>query len=241
MEDEEGYMALNIRPRIQHGQNPQNQNPELVRSNHAEHRLNSEHQERSLQVSVYLQYKEFLRLQVFQLRYNLVDSPKKELACQRFSNNREDTSKLENITKLRTFFCKLHNNSSSECRLCPENWRRQKNRCYWISKEKQTWHKSQEDCREKNAEMLMIQSLEEQTFIVKMISERKPFLWLGIKTPSSGGEWSWIDGSPLNGSLLQSSGSAEPNSCGMLKNNLIISQACGAMAEWICETEALLV
>ncbi|KAJ7317270.1 hypothetical protein JRQ81_003432 [Phrynocephalus forsythii] len=132
-------------------------------------------------------------------------------------------------------------NQNAECRLCPVNWLLHKNKCYWISKEKQTWHKSLEDCREKHTQMLVIQSPEEKSFMWEMISEGQKLPWLGLRTTSSGRKWSWIDGSPVNDTTLQSLGPPESNSCGMLKNNQITSQACAALAEWICETEALLL
>uniref|UniRef100_A0ABM5FIN3 Killer cell lectin-like receptor subfamily F member 1 isoform X3 n=1 Tax=Pogona vitticeps TaxID=103695 RepID=A0ABM5FIN3_9SAUR len=188
MEDEEGYMALKIRPRQHYRQSPQPQNHETV-SHHC----------RCCQIIAGVGGAVILLL----------------------------------VGAALAGIC--------ECRLCPVNWLPHKSKCYWIAKEKQSWHKSQEDCREKHAQMLVIKSQEEQSFIWKMISEGKKLPWLGLKTTSSGGNWSWIDGSPLNDTMLQSLGIAEPNSCGMLKNNQITSQACGALAEWICETGALLV
>uniref|UniRef100_A0A6J0V960 Killer cell lectin-like receptor subfamily F member 1 isoform X1 n=1 Tax=Pogona vitticeps TaxID=103695 RepID=A0A6J0V960_9SAUR len=239
MEDEEGYMALKIRPRQHYRQSPQPQNHETV-SHHC----------RCCQIIAGVGGAVILLLVgaalagicVFQLcGCNLEDAPEKGLVFQRSSNETEDNSRLDTVTKLRTFFCKPLDGSATECRLCPVNWLPHKSKCYWIAKEKQSWHKSQEDCREKHAQMLVIKSQEEQSFIWKMISEGKKLPWLGLKTTSSGGNWSWIDGSPLNDTMLQSLGIAEPNSCGMLKNNQITSQACGALAEWICETGALLV
>ncbi|XP_020633105.3 killer cell lectin-like receptor subfamily B member 1B allele A [Pogona vitticeps] len=181
-------------------------------------------------------------LLVFQMREcNPADGPEKDQDCQRSSNGREDNSCPETVTKLRTFLCKPLDNSTTECRICPENWLRHKSKCYWISKEKQSWHKGQDDCREKHAQMWVIRSQEEQRFIWKMISEERKLPWIGLKTTSAGDNWSWIDGSPLNDTTSQSLGIAEPNSCGMLKNNQISSQSCGSIAQWICETEAFLV
>uniref|UniRef100_A0A670IRX4 C-type lectin domain-containing protein n=1 Tax=Podarcis muralis TaxID=64176 RepID=A0A670IRX4_PODMU len=46
---------------------------------------------------------------------------------------------------------------NSDCKLCPENWQRHGDKCYWISREKGTWNKSQNDCAAKDSQLAVIQ------------------------------------------------------------------------------------
>ncbi|XP_060126987.1 killer cell lectin-like receptor subfamily B member 1A [Zootoca vivipara] len=139
---------------------------------------------------------------------------------------------------LASWFCLLPENS--DCRLCPENWQRHGDKCYWISREKETWNKSRNDCAAKDSQLAVIQKQVELDFIHHK-TEGGQLLWIGVTTMPPAHEWSWVDGSPLNDTLLQVTGLAEANSCGMLKGNRVNSEACSAVAKWICETEVHLV
>nr|XP_028573404.1 killer cell lectin-like receptor subfamily B member 1B allele B [Podarcis muralis] len=129
---------------------------------------------------------------------------------------------------------------NSDCKLCPENWQRHGDKCYWISREKGTWNKSQNDCAAKDSQLAVIQKQVELDFI-RHKTDGGQLLWIGVTTIPPAHEWSWVDGSPLNDTLLQVTGLAEANSCGMLKGKRVNSEACSAIAKWICETEVRLV
>ncbi|XP_015276408.1 PREDICTED: killer cell lectin-like receptor subfamily F member 1 [Gekko japonicus] len=134
----------------------------------------------------------------------------------------------------------LTDQENSQCKLCQENWLLHEDKCYWASKEKQNWNQSRQDCTAKDSQIVVIQEQEELDFI-QSITDGAQLLWIGITTTSPAGEWIWIDGSPLNSTLLQVTGTVQANSCGMLKGNRVVSEACSAVTKWICETEALLV
>ncbi|XP_060094732.1 killer cell lectin-like receptor subfamily F member 1 [Heteronotia binoei] len=155
----------------------------------------------------------------------------------------ENKSSLENfVSHLKQFMCKPLVNKEREkssCRLCPQNWNLHENKCYWISKERQTWHNSKEDCIAKQSRLLVIQNQEEVTFI-QSIMEGAQLLWIGLKAISPERKWTWLDGSPLDDKLLQELGPVA-NFCGRLNGNQIISEDCNTITTWVCETAALLL
>ncbi|XP_066469818.1 killer cell lectin-like receptor subfamily B member 1B allele C [Tiliqua scincoides] len=149
---------------------------------------------------------------------------------------------IEYCQTLRRFLCKINDSYSienSSCRFCPENWLLHEDKCFWVSKIKQTWNNSQKDCKEKDAQLVVVQGQEEMDFI-QNITEGAKLLWIGLAT-SPAGNWTWVDGSPLNHTLLQVQGESQAHSCGMLKRNKVISEACSAVTKWICEKDSLLV
>ncbi|CAI5767962.1 Hypothetical predicted protein [Podarcis lilfordi] len=177
---------------------------------------------------------------VFQMKQALA----KALTCPGPSNGTQQTRTTPGQCQtLRQFLCKPHGNhvaENSDCKLCPENWQRHGDKCYWISREKGTWNKSQNDCAAKDSQLAVIQKQVELDFI-RHKTDGGQLLWIGVTTIPPAHEWSWVDGSPLNDTLLQVTGLAEANSCGMLKGKRVNSEACSAIAKWICETEVRLV
>uniref|UniRef100_A0A8D2J5S0 Uncharacterized protein n=1 Tax=Varanus komodoensis TaxID=61221 RepID=A0A8D2J5S0_VARKO len=104
-----------------------------------------------------------------------------------------------------------------KCKLCPKNWMLYENKCYWTSDEKQTWNKSQNICAAKNSQLAVFHNKEE----------------LGCC-------FLHHENNPLS-KQLEVTGPAQANSCGMLKLNKVILEACTAVTKWICEKDALLL
>uniref|UniRef100_A0A8D0GKJ4 C-type lectin domain-containing protein n=1 Tax=Sphenodon punctatus TaxID=8508 RepID=A0A8D0GKJ4_SPHPU len=129
---------------------------------------------------------------------------------------------------------------SSGCRLCPRSWVQHGNKCYWVSKDRRTWNKSQEACVTKRARLLVLRDLEEMTFI-KNITEGSELTWLGLTVTFPEGNWTWLDGSPLDRKTFQISGPANQNSCGIMKGSQVNSLVCSVTTNWICEKETLLL
>ncbi|KAJ6651705.1 hypothetical protein lerEdw1_020697 [Lerista edwardsae] len=127
--------------------------------------------------------------------------------------------------------------SAGTCRLCPQNWSLYDDKCYWISKERQTWRKSKEDCRAKRSQLLVIQTREEVAFI-QSITEGAQLLWIGLEATPPKKTWTWEDGSPLDDERFQELGPAKANFCGRLNGNQLSVEGCNTISMWICETKA---
>ncbi|XP_071264244.1 fibronectin-like isoform X4 [Salvelinus alpinus] len=124
---------------------------------------------------------------------------------------------------------------------CPEGWRRFGCSCYYLSTEGKTWEKSRQDCLERGADLVIINSEEEQTFINGFESVK--WVWIGLTDSVTEGTWKWVDGTPLTTPSYWRS--EEPNGGG--RENCVeiyyISSGqgvwrdydCSFSQQWICE------
>uniref|UniRef100_A0A3B3BZF7 Oxidized low-density lipoprotein receptor 1-like n=1 Tax=Oryzias melastigma TaxID=30732 RepID=A0A3B3BZF7_ORYME len=87
----------------------------------------------------------------------------------------------------------------SEGKLCPDLWVRFRTSCYYKSIEKKTWTDSRRFCQDKEADLLVINSKEEQEFVSKMNPNKESWIGLYVEwsLQKSEWKWEWLDGSPL--------------------------------------------
>ncbi|XP_042340908.1 CD209 antigen-like protein E [Plectropomus leopardus] len=65
---------------------------------------------------------------------------------------------------------------------------------YYVSTEKKTWKESREACQSKGADLVIINSEEEQKFII----EFNKIIWIGLTDQDEEGVWKWVDGTTLS-------------------------------------------
>ncbi|XP_075967259.1 CD209 antigen-like protein A isoform X2 [Anarhichas minor] len=97
---------------------------------------------------------------------------------------------LTNLTKEMNRLQRLCNQKKT----CPEGWRRFSCSCYLLSTRTDSWEESRKDCRDKGADLVIIDSLEVQKFISSIVTDRT---WIGLSDRDEEGTWKWVDGTPL--------------------------------------------
>ncbi|XP_032126234.1 C-type lectin domain family 6 member A isoform X2 [Sapajus apella] len=81
-----------------------------------------------------------------------------------------------------------------EC--CPASWKPFGSSCYFISSEEKFWSKSEQNCAEMGAHLLVINTEAEQNFIVQQLNESLSY-FLGLSDPRGNNNWQWIDKTPF--------------------------------------------
>ncbi|XP_062334180.1 CD209 antigen-like protein C [Osmerus eperlanus] len=79
---------------------------------------------------------------------------------------------------------------------CPQGWEKFGTSCYYISTEKKTWEESRQDCLNRGADLVVIDSREEQSFLLSFGTT----VWIGLTDKDTEGIWTWVDRSLTNGS-----------------------------------------
>ncbi|XP_031141195.1 CD209 antigen-like protein A isoform X2 [Sander lucioperca] len=138
---------------------------------------------------------------------------------------------FKNLTEERDDLKRKMNNSAQK------GWEYFSGSFYYISCIAKTWQESRDDCLQKGADLLIINSKEEQDFTTKL----KMRLWIGLTDSETEGTWKWVDGTPLTKSYWHSE---EPNG-GERENCVEIhfldsenswnDVKCSTPNNWICE------
>uniref|UniRef100_A0A8B9HV03 C-type lectin domain-containing protein n=1 Tax=Astyanax mexicanus TaxID=7994 RepID=A0A8B9HV03_ASTMX len=101
---------------------------------------------------------------------------------------------------------------------------------YYVSNVKRSWTESRIECRNRGADLVIINSREEQV--------RKREVWIGLSDTEKEGVWKWVDGSEL---ITEFWRPGEPN--GLEKENCLltsydwIDHGCSLQYVCICEKE----
>uniref|UniRef100_A0A3B3QXU9 C-type lectin domain-containing protein n=1 Tax=Paramormyrops kingsleyae TaxID=1676925 RepID=A0A3B3QXU9_9TELE len=121
---------------------------------------------------------------------------------------------------------------------CPLGWKSFNSKCYYISDKKKSWVDSQMDCRQRGADLVVIDSKEEQIFLSRFRGT-----WIGLTDRKHEGTWKWVDGTPLTTSYWAP---GEPNDARKEEDCAEIHSEhdtlknwndgpCSAERNWICE------
>ncbi|XP_049900120.1 CD209 antigen-like [Epinephelus moara] len=121
-------------------------------------------------------------------------------------------------------------------KLSPARWMYFRGSFYHISSDQKTWQESRRDCQQKDADLVIINSKEEQDFTRQF----QKYMWIGLTDLQTEGTWKWVDGTPVTKSYW---GPKEPNggsgeNCGEMKfdsENSWNDGSCSLSHFWMCE------
>uniref|UniRef100_A0A8C1UFZ9 Zmp:0000000924 n=1 Tax=Cyprinus carpio TaxID=7962 RepID=A0A8C1UFZ9_CYPCA len=138
----------------------------------------------------------------------------------------------------------LDNHSLLTCR-ATDQWIFYQFSFYYMSNETKNWTESRQDCLKKEADLIIINSSEEQDFVKNNTVNRE--FWIGVNDSDVEGRWKWVDGSNLTSGFWAS---REPN--GGREENCAVTYLiehptllgwldvkCNNAYQWICEKSIL--
>ncbi|KAI1887286.1 hypothetical protein AGOR_G00188680 [Albula goreensis] len=120
---------------------------------------------------------------------------------------------------------------------CPQDWLRLRSRCYYVSSEEKTWSASRQHCRERGADLVIINNEEEQTFFTSFRN-----IWIGLTDSEEEGTWKWVDGTAVTTRYWRSGQPDDYNNedCVAIQPEKSILQSwndfsCALKTHWVCE------
>nr|XP_023676859.1 CD209 antigen-like protein C [Paramormyrops kingsleyae] len=122
------------------------------------------------------------------------------------------------------------------CRPCPQGWEPFNSSCYFISMEQKSWKDSRIECLKLGADLVIMESKEEQDFIKGKTDNH----WIGLKYNAEKNVWIWLDGRSLRG-FPKPSPHFQDENCARSGPTSWEGWPCDTKARWICETRALLL
>uniref|UniRef100_A0A673Y8N2 CD209 antigen-like protein E n=1 Tax=Salmo trutta TaxID=8032 RepID=A0A673Y8N2_SALTR len=176
-----------------------------------------------------------------QTRYNNLTEERDQLQT-RYNNLTEERDQLQtrynNLTKekghiqAKLYLIEQH---------CQEGWRYFDSSLYFLSSEKKTWKESRQDCLDRGADLVIINSKEEQTFLFNL----KKRVWIGLTDSVNEGTWKWVDDTPLTTRYWHK---PQPDNAGHTGNEDCVEirtdqrpleawndMSCDSKLNWICE------
>uniref|UniRef100_A0A3B3HYY4 C-type lectin domain-containing protein n=1 Tax=Oryzias latipes TaxID=8090 RepID=A0A3B3HYY4_ORYLA len=171
----------------------------------------------------------------------IFDTNHKEQKVTPIDNKKQTLLVLKNVL----IFCLAYNFKCVPGKKgCPEKWIRFGSSCYFFSGESKTWDEARESCRAIEADLVVINTKEENEFISKLNKQK---FWIGLSDRDLEGTWKWVDGSSLD--LFWASGQPDNHKggedCGHMlayfeSPGLWNDVQCSFAMQWICEKEEML-
>lgn len=138
---------------------------------------------------------------------------------------------------------RLHSQQSSEKEEeagCPAGWLMFQSSCYLVSSQRGVWDQGRQDCVQRDADLVIVNSPREQAFLTGFTEQA----WVGMTDREEEGTWLWVDGTPVDKEgLLWAPGQPDDafakEDCGDLHTREsfigLNDSDCMVQAQWICE------
>ncbi|KAK2844974.1 hypothetical protein Q5P01_011633 [Channa striata] len=159
---------------------------------------------------------------------------------------------METIMGHETFSVK-HYCPEKVCKPCLDDWVLFQSSCYLFVDEEyysnwKTWQGGREDCRKKNADLVVIESLEEQEFIskhTKYYRDENHGYWIGLSYNFQMDTWMWVDNRNLTFMYWNKQNAGRTARCALSLSHWDPlgnwqKTGCDMKNRWICETRALI-
>ncbi|XP_027139239.1 CD209 antigen-like protein E isoform X2 [Larimichthys crocea] len=108
------------------------------------------------------------------------------LYCEKFTSKLQTQSE-DSTQKRKQALLELNN-------FCKDGCTSFNNSFYYISSQYKSWDDSRQDCKDRGADLVIINSKEEQAFITSLRKQ----VWIGLTDREEQDTWRWVDGSVLN-------------------------------------------
>uniref|UniRef100_A0A3P8T5X1 C-type lectin domain-containing protein n=1 Tax=Amphiprion percula TaxID=161767 RepID=A0A3P8T5X1_AMPPE len=125
---------------------------------------------------------------------------------------------------------------------CQAGWLHFQSKCYLIcsrdSPDQKTWQAARDDCREKDADLVVIQSPEEQVSVSSAAGFGVDGFWISLRV--EGGSWKWLNGNDLTENYWIRPPADNQNCAIAVKDTRgWRAESCDVRNEWVCEKDAL--
>ncbi|XP_057188067.1 CD209 antigen-like protein A isoform X2 [Triplophysa rosa] len=173
-----------------------------------------------------------------ELQKNLTSVSLKQLELE--TNYSHLTDERDQLQKNLTYMSlmKLEFETGKKRKSCQNVWKESDR--YFISIEEKSWTDSRRFCKDCGADLIIINTEEEQKYISSIVKER---VWIGLSDIENEGNMIWVDNTPLTKGFWHL---GEPNDVGnedcvefMSKSEPVLDNwndlSCSDKRKWICE------
>ncbi|XP_005378976.1 PREDICTED: C-type lectin domain family 4 member A-like isoform X2 [Chinchilla lanigera] len=124
------------------------------------------------------------------------DSP--EVLFQKYSQHLEENMTLKGLVHTEVECVKSDSTIQEKVwSCCPKDWKSFSSHCYFISTDSQSWNESRENCSRMEAHLLVINTKEEQDFIIENLQIDSTY-YIGLSDPEGRRLWQWVDQTPYD-------------------------------------------
>ncbi|KAL6466932.1 hypothetical protein MHYP_G00247360 [Metynnis hypsauchen] len=124
-----------------------------------------------------------------------------------------------------------------------QNWKIFQSSLYYISTEKKPWDEGQQNCRDRGADLVIINSREEQEFVENLSNSKNAQVSIGLTDREKEGDWKWVDGSALTTAYWDSgNGFSDNEDCVVNRypgGKKWFDRPCNEPYYWMCEIKFL--
>ncbi|XP_036722775.1 C-type lectin domain family 2 member B isoform X2 [Balaenoptera musculus] len=110
---------------------------------------------------------------------------------------------------------------------CPDNWIGFQDKCYYFSKEEGDWNSSTYNCLSQNADLVMIDTIEEKDFLKRYKCASDHWIWRDMTKDQTG---QWVNGSIVNNWFNMTGNEI----CFYLNEDGVAKARCYTERKWIC-------